>query len=74
MPKESEDDEQMALLLRTLRAYHELDGDLARTAAALLVHRSTVRYRLHRIRSITGLDPQDPRAIEALRESDTPGH
>jgi AraC-like DNA-binding protein len=44
-------DESMALSLRTLWAYRGFGGDLTRTAAALAVHRSTVRYRLHRIRT-----------------------
>jgi hypothetical protein len=65
-------DESMALLLRTLWAYRGFGGDLASTAAALAVHRSTVRYRLHRIRELTGLDPQDPRSMEALRASANP--
>ncbi|MCW2686711.1 MAG: PucR C-terminal helix-turn-helix domain [Mycobacterium sp.] len=57
----------MAVLLRTLWSYRGLDGDLIRTAAVLGVHRSTVRYRLYRIRELTGLEPQDSRSVEALR-------
>jgi DNA-binding PucR family transcriptional regulator len=64
----------MALLLRTLWAYRGFGGDLTRTAAALAVHRSTVRYRLHRIRQLTRLDPQDPRFVEALRDNANPNH
>jgi sugar diacid utilization regulator len=60
-------DEFMAVLLRTLWSYRGLDGDLIRTAAVLGVHRSTVRYRLYRIRELTGLEPQDSRSVEALR-------
>jgi hypothetical protein len=37
------------------------------TRAALRVHRSTARYRLYRIRELTGLDPEDPRSVAALR-------
>jgi sugar diacid utilization regulator len=60
-------DEFIAALLRTLWSYRGLDGDLIRTAAVLGVHRSTVRYRLYRIRELTGLEPQDSRSVEALR-------
>jgi AraC-like DNA-binding protein len=56
----------MALLLRTLWAYRGLRGDLTRTAAALAVYPSTVRYRLYRIRELTGLHPKDPRTLAAL--------
>jgi AraC-like DNA-binding protein len=67
-------DEVMAVLLRTLWAYRGLGGDLTRTAAALAVHRSTVRYRLYRVRELTGLDPEDPRSVEALRDMVNPRH
>jgi hypothetical protein len=60
----------MALLLRTLSAYHGHGCDLVRTAAALGVHRSTVRYRLYRIRELIGRDPEDPRSVQALRDID----
>jgi AraC-like DNA-binding protein len=69
-PVQSE--ELLALLLRTLWAYRGLGGDLIRTAAALAVYRSTVRYRLYRIRELTGLDPQDSRSVEALRDIANP--
>jgi AraC-like DNA-binding protein len=68
MPGSVPPDELMALLLRTLWAYRGFGGDLSRTAMALGVRRSTVRYRLHRIRKLTGLDPRDSRSVEALRD------
>ncbi|MCW2652386.1 MAG: PucR C-terminal helix-turn-helix domain [Mycobacterium sp.] len=71
-PASGESDELMALLLRTLWAYRGLRGDLTRTAAALAVYPSTVRYRLYRIRELTGLDPQDSRSVQALRDIATP--
>lgn len=43
-------------LVRTLSQYLECGGNYDATAAALLIHRSTLRYRLKRIRSITGRD------------------
>jgi AraC-like DNA-binding protein len=61
-------DEGIALLLRTLWTYRGVGGDLTRAAAVLMLNRSTVRYRLHRIREVTGLSPNDPRAVDALRE------
>jgi AraC-like DNA-binding protein len=60
--------ELRALLLRTLWAYREFGGDPSRTAEALGVHHSTVRYRLHRIRELTGRDPGDPGSLGALRD------
>ena len=61
-------DEPIALLVRTLSEYRRLGRDLTQTAAALGVHRSTVRYRLYRIGELTGLPPDDPRSTDALRD------
>ncbi|MFC5234885.1 helix-turn-helix domain-containing protein [Pseudonocardia zijingensis] len=52
----------------TLWGYHALGCDLAHTAGALSNHRSTVRYRLYRVREVTGIEPEDPRSMEALLE------
>lgn len=49
-------------LVRTLAAYLDHGGNYDRTAAALVIHRSTLRYRLGRIRETTGLDIGDPEA------------
>ncbi|WP_033291754.1 helix-turn-helix domain-containing protein [Amycolatopsis jejuensis] len=46
--------------LATLRAYFGLRQDVQRTADRLRVHRNTVRYRLERIRELSGLDVTDP--------------
>ena len=43
-------------LLRTLEAFLEADGNVANTAARLFTHRHTIRYRLERVRELTGLD------------------
>jgi sugar diacid utilization regulator len=43
-------------LVQTLSHYLDCGGNYDETAAALLIHRSTLRYRLQRIRDITGLD------------------
>jgi DNA-binding PucR family transcriptional regulator len=47
-------------LVETLRAYLTLGGAYEPTAQALSVHRSTLKYRLHRIREISGHDLNDP--------------
>ncbi|RCV54684.1 PucR family transcriptional regulator [Marinitenerispora sediminis] len=47
-------------LVRTLARYLDCGGSYDRTASALVVHRSTLRYRLRRIREITGYDLADP--------------
>lgn len=71
-PPRGESDELMVLLLRTLWTYRGLRGDLTRTAAALAVYPSTVRYRLYRIRELTGLDPEHAGSAQALRDITTP--
>ncbi|GAA2882385.1 hypothetical protein GCM10010472_45620 [Pseudonocardia halophobica] len=45
-----------AELVRTVWQYLEQGGNYDATARALLIHRSTLRYRLRRIREISGLD------------------
>lgn len=49
-------------LVRTLTAYLDAGGNYDRTSAALVIHRSTLRYRLRRIRELCGLDLNDPEA------------
>lgn len=44
-------------LLATWRAFLDAEARVQRTAADLAVHENTVRYRLGRIREITGKDP-----------------
>jgi sugar diacid utilization regulator len=46
-------------LMTTLSRYLESGGSYDTTSEALLIHRSTVRYRLQRIREITGHDLND---------------
>jgi DNA-binding PucR family transcriptional regulator len=43
-------------LVNTLWQYYECGGNYDATAHALLIHRSTLRYRLRRIRELTGHD------------------
>ncbi|GAA0667463.1 hypothetical protein GCM10009535_54130 [Streptomyces thermocarboxydovorans] len=71
-------------LVTTLSQYLECGGRYEVTAAALSVHRSTLKYRLQRIREISGHDLSDPdtyfnlqlatrawRTLDALRSSPT---
>ncbi|MGH1550805.1 PucR family transcriptional regulator [Leifsonia poae] len=47
-------------LVQTLAAYFDSGGNYDRTSALLVIHRSTLRYRLHRIRELSGLELNDP--------------
>ena len=47
-------------LVRTLSHYLDRGGSYEATSTALIVHRNTLKYRLQRIRQITGLDLSDP--------------
>jgi sugar diacid utilization regulator len=53
------DNARNADMVRTLSCFLECGGNYDRTATALMIHRSTLRYRLGRIREITGLDLGD---------------
>jgi sugar diacid utilization regulator len=47
-------------LVETLTAYLERGGSYDSTARAISTHRSTLRYRLQRVREISGYDLTDP--------------
>lgn len=47
-------------LVKTLTQYLQHGGGYETTSHALSVHRSTLKYRLQRIRELTGLDLTDP--------------
>jgi hypothetical protein len=47
-------------LVITLSAFLECGGNQEQTAEALTIHRSTLKYRLKRIREISGYDLSDP--------------
>jgi sugar diacid utilization regulator len=47
-------------LVWTLAQYLDCGGNYDDTAKALVIHRSTLRYRLQRIREVGGLDLADP--------------
>lgn len=44
----------------TLRTYFDAGSDLTKTAKLLHLHRNSLRYRLGRIRTLSGLDLDDP--------------
>jgi DNA-binding PucR family transcriptional regulator len=50
------DDQYETDLVQTVEAFLEADGNVAGTAQRLYTHRHTVRYRLERVRELTGLD------------------
>ena len=54
------DARRKAELVHTLTQYLEHGGNYDATAAVLSVHKSTLKYRLQRIRELTGLDLNDP--------------
>ena len=54
------DTQRGADLVRTLSLYLAHGGSYESTAEALIVHRNTLKYRLQRIRQISGLDLGDP--------------
>lgn len=56
----SYDDRKGAELVHTLTQYLEHGGNYDATAAELSVHKSTLKYRLQRIRELTGLELNDP--------------
>jgi sugar diacid utilization regulator len=53
------DEEHNSELVRTLSLYLECGGNYDATAEALIIHRSTLRYRLQRIHHVSGLDLSD---------------
>jgi sugar diacid utilization regulator len=58
-PLLSYDREKKADLVMTLTQYLDCGGNYDATAQSLTIHRSTLRYRLGRIRDISGRDLQD---------------
>jgi DNA-binding PucR family transcriptional regulator len=85
-PLPAHDARRKSELVRTLAQYLECGGNYERTAAALFVHRSTLKYRLQQIRDITGSDLNDAdtrfslqlstrawRTLSALREGEVEG-
>jgi purine catabolism regulator len=59
-PLVEHDERKGGELTRTLSGFFEANGNLAKAAADLDVHRNTLVYRLDRISELTGLDLDDP--------------
>ncbi len=59
-PLVEHDDRKQGDLIRTLNGFFDANGNLAKAAADLDVHRNTLVYRLERIAELTGLDLNDP--------------
>jgi len=53
-------------LVQTLETFLDADGNVAGTAARLYTHRHTVRYRLERVKDLTGLDVSSTDGREKL--------
>jgi sugar diacid utilization regulator len=79
------DERKHTELLNTLVQYLQHGGSYEAASRALSVHRSTLKYRLQRIRELTGLDMTEPEthfnlelaarawvALQALRGADGP--
>jgi purine catabolism regulator len=58
-PLVQQDDKKQSDLVRTLNGFFEANGNLAKAAEDLKVHRNTLVYRLERIAELTGLDLDD---------------
>jgi PucR family transcriptional regulator, purine catabolism regulatory protein len=66
LPLEREDSARGSNLAETLRAYYACGARVDKTADAIFLHRNSVRYRLDRVRSLLGLDIDQPHVIAAL--------
>jgi sugar diacid utilization regulator len=60
------DDQYETDLVATVEAYLGNDGNVAQTAASLFTHRHTVRYRLERVRELSGHDITSSEGREKL--------
>lgn len=61
------------VLLQTTQAFLDHGSSIEATGRALFVHPNTIRYRLRRVREVTGLSPTDPRESYTLRVALTLG-
>ena len=53
-------------LVQTLETFLDCDGNVANTAPRLFTHRHTIRYRLERVRDLSGLDVSSTDGREKL--------
>ena len=60
------DDQYETELVRTLETFLDADGNVAKTSEKLFTHRHTIRYRLERVKELTGLDVSSTDGRERL--------
>src|SRR5919201_992076 len=60
------DEQYETELVRTLETFLDADGNVAQSAQRLYTHRHTVRYRLERVKELTGLDVSSTDGRERL--------
>ena len=60
------DDQYETDLVQTLETFLDADANVAGTAQRLFTHRHTIRYRLERVRDLTGLDVSSTDGREKL--------
>ncbi|WP_188882805.1 PucR family transcriptional regulator [Alicyclobacillus cellulosilyticus] len=60
-------EEEREVLLSTLSAFLDCQGNIAETAKTLYLHRNTVLYRLHKLSQIVGVNLKDPATTLRLR-------
>ena len=60
------DEQYETELTRTLETFLDANGSVANTSQTLFTHRHTVRYRLERVRELTGLDVSSTEGRERL--------
>jgi hypothetical protein len=61
------------ILLDTTQVFLDHGSSIEAAGRALFVHPNTIRYRLRRVREVTGLSPTDPREAYTLRVALTLG-
>jgi len=65
-PLVSYDEQYETDLLGTLQTFLDCDANVNATAARLITHRHTIRYRFERVRELTGLDVSSTDGREKL--------
>ena len=60
------DEQYETELVRTLETFLDADGNVAKTSEKRFTHRHTIRYRLERVKELTGLDVNSTDGRERL--------
>jgi sugar diacid utilization regulator len=60
------DEQYETELVRTLETFLDADGNVAKTSEKLFTHRHTIRYRLERVKGLSGLDVSSTDGRERL--------